>query len=70
MEWISVEDRLPEYFGWFLVFDGFLSRGNEATMGFFEGKESSVLWLPLDQRDEPDSMIVTHWMPLPEPPQT
>ena len=65
-EWISVKDELPSKFGWFLVLDKSLT-GKQRTVGFFEG-EPDFMWLPLDDRDNSDSMIITHWMPIPEPP--
>ena len=67
-EWISVEDRLPEDYGWFLVIDEFLVCEPQ-TMGFYEGEDSPVGWIPLDQRADPDSMKVTYWQPIPSPPQ-
>lgn len=68
-KWISVEDRLPDGFGWFLVFDESMADNHEITLGFYEGVGSMVDWLPIDQRIDTDSMQVTHWMPLPEPPK-
>lgn len=68
MKWISVEDRLPSDFGWFLVCDDYIAAKDKVTMGFYEGEESGC-WLPLDSREYPDSMVVTHWMPLPSPPE-
>ena len=68
-EWISVDDEMPEGFGWFLVIDEYLPDANKVTIGFYEGVDSEIDWLPLDERNDPDSMIVTHWMPLPEPPK-
>lgn len=67
-EWINVKDRLPDDYGWFIVNDTYLVSSNNVTMGFFDG-DSAVVWLPLDQRLDQDSMNVTHWMPLPEPPK-
>ena len=67
-EWISVEDELPEVYGWFLVFDVSMPKKHGVTMGFFSGELKSN-WLPLDSRDNYESMIVTHWQPLPEPPK-
>ena len=32
-EWISINDRLPDEFGWFLVVDGSLSQ-DKVTLGF------------------------------------
>lgn len=64
--WISVKDELPSGFGWFLVCDDYIAA--KVTMGFYEGDKSGQ-WLPIDSREDSDSMIITHWMPLPEPPQ-
>lgn len=57
MEWISVKDRLPEYF--------------ESVLGS-DGKEVSVAFRTvegnwIDEVFELDG-DVTHWMPLPSPP--
>lgn len=60
MEWISVEDRLPEENGTYLIavkgsyashFTGFDIESNEFCDNVFRKKD------------------ITHWMPLPEPPQ-
>ncbi len=67
-EWISVEDRLPDNFGWFLVIDNYLPNCANITMGFYE-YEDSFAWLPIDSRNDSDSMDITHWMPLPKPPE-
>lgn len=58
-QWISVEDRLPEKHGvWVLVFDGLYVwiayRNHVLDTWIVEG--GSV-------------RAVTHWMPLPEPPE-
>ncbi len=59
-EWISVEDRLPEASGGYLVH---FSKGN------------IDVWLYLgDEIKFSDSILtsgsVTHWQPLPEPPRS
>lgn len=66
-EWISVEDRLPEYSnGGFadavLVTDGFVQH-----MAYFVGGE----WRFAESGEikEPMWYRITHWMPLPEPPK-
>ncbi len=66
-EWISVNDELPSNPGWFLVVDESLT-GEKVTMGFFEGAPS-FMWLPLDGREDSDSMAITQWMPIPNPQQ-
>jgi hypothetical protein len=58
--WISVEDRLPEDKVDVLVFGG----GNINMCWHMEHKGASV-W----QGDGDDPYIVTHWMPLPAPPE-
>lgn len=68
-EWISIKDRLPEDFGWFLVIDEYMPINLSVTIGFYEGADSEINWLPLDSRASQESMVVTHWMPLPEPPK-
>jgi hypothetical protein len=67
-KWISVNDRLPNSFGWFLVIDEYLPSKEKQTMGFYECSDS-LMWLPIDGRADSDSMKITHWMPLPEPPK-
>jgi len=54
--WISVEDELPNVAGWYLVF----YNGCKMQVAFFNGKK----W-PFDNHYHK----VTHWRPLPEPPE-
>ena len=56
-EWISVKERLPEVGLLVIVTDGQL-----AGTGWFVGNEWRAHF-PLDSRS------ITHWMPLPEPPE-
>ena len=67
-EWISVDDNLPEIGQWYLVIDNFLIGKDKQTMGFLDSAGSETIWLPLDQREDEYGMAITHWMPLPEPP--
>lgn len=69
-EWISVKDRLPEGYDTYLV----LVHGKpNKHITLFEAYELAE-YLPSDgwyietypDWDEP---IITHWMPLPEPPK-
>lgn len=53
-EWISVKDRLPKSFKHVLVYDAF---EENITLGLYGNGE----WL--------FSKHITHWMPLPEPPE-
>ena len=75
-KWISVEDRLPEVrFRWYLIAtkDG---DGNKiTTLAFFEsrdikGEHEDIMWLCHNDKSSGYSEWddVTHWMPLPEPP--
>ena len=74
MEWISVEERLPESWSWYLVVDRSLPHQTSVTMAFFDKTgecvcESEPTWLPLADEKDYAGMDVTHWMPLPDPPQ-
>jgi hypothetical protein len=55
-EWISVKDRLPEEAGYYLVYP----RDKYHTSWFNRGFAVTTLY----------SIKVTHWMPLPQPPET
>lgn len=65
-EWISVDDRLPEADGLFLV----ASRG-AVLMDYYDSAIARMYCSPIRgfERSEPDLGGVTHWMPLPEPPK-
>ena len=63
-EWISVKDRLPETSGRYLTYattpDGSGSFTKDyKVLTFFVGE---ISWVCANS-------IVTHWMPLPEPPK-
>lgn len=62
MNWISVGDRLPNAnFDWVLVnYDGMMSvMAYTKARGFFGKTENNM---------EDFTDLITHWMPLPEPP--
>lgn len=61
-KWISVEDRLPENDDNYLVFT---SDRNEKEIATYYGDGE---WLTHDLINL--IPLVTHWMPLPEPPET
>jgi len=58
-EWISVEDRLPEKPRLVLVWEG------EVEFGNYQHNR----WNVWTRDDFSVSNLVTHWMPLPEPPK-
>jgi Lar family restriction alleviation protein len=55
--WISVKERLPEMFEIVLICDG-----ETVLTGSYQGDGD---WLNIMD----DDMTVTHWMPLPKPPE-
>ena len=52
-KWISVKDRLPEECGLYIC--------------FFQSPYANDCWLRFGA--VPPHVIVTHWMPLPQPPK-
>lgn len=67
-DWISVKDRLPEVFDEVIVyFNGFISIAWRET----EKKKNGIVgWHWDSQMSYPESLVnVTHWMPLPKPPE-
>lgn len=62
-EWIRAEEN-PTEPGYFLCRVLVPERGGRAS------RKYAVLWFDiLDKKWVCDEMIVTHWMPLPEPPE-
>lgn len=79
-EWISVEDRLPDESGYYLVFYHEWSNGN--FLPVYEDREIRRMrfskdkprkWcmpICINKECEADTnRTVTHWMPLPKPPK-
>ena len=73
MEWISVKDHFPQPYDYVLVYAG---DGSPCPIGIARYDETE--WQPLDSfigacfgdvGFEYDSEDITHWMPLPNPPQ-
>ena len=69
-KWISVKDRLPDYMGEVLVIVSGKPCENITLDGAYELAEYDPVegWI-LEMWPEWCSGVVTHWMPLPEPPE-
>jgi hypothetical protein len=69
MEWISVSERLPEPYVNVVVFNPYEKDVNEqvTTDYLYLGGDDK---LHFEWNSDPDTgeLLVTHWMPLPEPP--
>lgn len=61
LDWIKVEDRLPED-EHILIYDG-----ENISIGFFDGLHFRD-YMNQDDMSVYSNLNVTHWMPLPEPP--
>lgn len=78
MEWIKVEDKLPEQYVDVFVYYGQPVGSVAHRLGEKERGEASNVWPELrgskNVWDSADLFrpitTVTHWMPLPEPPKT
>lgn len=70
--WISVDERLPDFVEWYLIYDG---RRNVSTIAFFDRhfEDGSPIWLVNGDVGrngyESEWENVTHWQPLPPPPE-
>ena len=62
-EWISVEERLPEESGYTIVF---CADGELRHVTFAKYQKTQKRW---DLTGARSYWRVTHWMPLPEPPE-
>ena len=56
-KWISVEDRLPEWTGWYLIYD---NDSEDMCVVPYDKERDIWFWGGIE---------LTHWMPLPEPPK-
>lgn len=65
MEWISVEERLPNKEEFVLIFD----QGHICLCEYTKNNWTYGKWGFLDDQDEqPEVWFPSHWMPLPDPP--
>ena len=74
MEWISVEERMPEHGTDVLVLTapGALSLGQNCVVAEYihpRMEKSGVFINFYAGYDDKNILAVTHWMPLPEPPK-
>ena len=62
MEWISVEDKLPEEYQQVLAY----YYGDVYVLAYYDGG-----FKDFDEQGYPDEPFedISHWMPLPEPPK-
>ena len=70
--WISCSERMPDsnclYLCWGTYFEG--DEPDYITAYFFVHKTNGwTEWQPVEDDCNPREVIITHWMPLPEPPQ-
>ena len=63
-EWISVDDRLPEESGYYLVFEDI---GRSEVLSY--SKKYQAFNAYDDSYSESNVIPVTHWMPMPNPPK-
>lgn len=64
MNWIKTSERLPEETEEYIVFGG-----NQGTVTTMEFHAKNQQWWSDIFNQYVDSTLVTHWMPLPEPPK-
>jgi len=67
MEWISVKDRLPEKELNYASVDCLFATGKRVLFGYL--LYSREQWCEPSNGDYYDNDMVTHWMPLPKPPE-
>lgn len=72
MEWISVENRLPKEGDTVLCYNSMICTGfyQNEYCPFEESKKGWNLDLSEDELDICEDYEVTHWMPLPNPPES
>jgi hypothetical protein len=69
MEWQPIETA-PVLYQWYLVWDASHPCGNKTRLAFADSTAdggTEICWL--DIQDSDFELNVTHWMPLPAPPE-
>ena len=76
IDWIPVEERLPEVSGEYLVFMKYTTellkgRGNEDVLVYSAYHKKFNTWDSMDEEtvERVAITVVTHWAELPEPPE-
>ena len=64
--WVSVDERLPECEGSYIVYT---ERGSIYASHFYTEKRFASGYVREAQWSQRGTVKVTHWMPLPEPPK-
>lgn len=62
-DWISVDERLPEKSGEYIIAAPISDKILVTVLGFYG------VWFERQSGELKDQTKVTHWMPLPEPPK-
>ena len=66
-DWISVEDRLPDNHNAVLVYTAEAIASDRTIGKYFRDTDE---WLFYDADGHNYAIDITHWQPLPEPPET
>ncbi len=70
-DWISVDDRLPDKCCDDVSIWTRPDYGYDCHTGFYESFNNSwFAWFHDSHGSEKNNITVTHWMPLPEPPES
>jgi hypothetical protein len=62
--WTRIKDKLPTQDNYFLVFDG-----QDVIIAWFQHREVSNIKPLLFYNEYNHPLDVTHWMPIPKPPE-